>query len=60
LKKFEVYSTVFKFIRLKITGRFNLIRHTYDLLKIYNHMKNQEDRYGMKVKMTDMMKVSRI
>jgi flavin-dependent dehydrogenase len=60
LKKFEVYSTVFKFIRLKITRRFNLIKHTYDLLKIYNHMKNQEDRYGMKVKMTDMVKVSRI
>jgi hypothetical protein len=30
------------------------------LLKIYNHMKREEDRYGMKVRIADMIKVSKI
>jgi hypothetical protein len=60
LKKFEVYSTVFNFIRSKIRGRFNLLKNSYELLKIYNHMKREEHRYGMKVRMADMIKVSKI
>jgi flavin-dependent dehydrogenase len=59
LKKFEPYALVFKFIQLKITGKFNMIRYVYDLLRIYNHMKKEENRYGMQVKMLDMMKVSK-
>jgi flavin-dependent dehydrogenase len=60
MKRFDIYSTVFKFIQMKITGKFNMIRHSYNLLKIYNHMKSQEDRYGMEVKIANMMKVSKI
>jgi flavin-dependent dehydrogenase len=60
LKRFKIYTLVFKFIQLKIAGKFNVIRHVYDLLRIYNHMKSEEDRYGMQVKMINMMKVSRI
>jgi S-adenosylmethionine synthetase len=60
LKKFEVYSTVFNFIRSKIRGKFNLLKNSYELLKIYNHMKREEDRYGMKVRIADMIKVSKI
>jgi flavin-dependent dehydrogenase len=60
LKRFEIYALVFKFIRLKIAGKFNMIRYAYDLLKIYNHMKSEEDRYGMQVKMTDMMKITKV
>lgn len=37
-----------------------MIRHVYDLLLIYNHMKREEDRYGMQVKLTDMMKIAKI
>ena len=59
LKKFEVYSTVFNFIRSKIRGRFNLLKNSYELLRIYNHMKREEDRYGMKVRIADMIKVSK-
>jgi len=59
LKKFEPYALVFKFIQLKITGKFNMIRYVYDLLRIYNYMKKEENRYGMQVKMMDMMKVSK-
>lgn len=60
LKRFKIYKLIFKFIQLKIAGKFNMIRHVYDLLRIYNHMKSEEDRYGMQVKMINMMKVSRI
>ena len=37
-----------------------MVRHVYDLLLIYNHMKREEDRYGMQVKLTDMMKIAKI
>jgi hypothetical protein len=60
LEKFKIYSLVFKFIKLKITGRFNMIKHGMDMLKLYRHMKSEEERYGMKVKMSDMLKVSGI
>lgn len=60
LEKFKIYSLVFKFIMLKMTGKFNMIKHGMDMLKLYRHMKREEDRYGMKVKMSDMLKVSRI
>jgi flavin-dependent dehydrogenase len=60
LKKFEVYSTVFNFIRSKIKHKFNFLKNSYELLTIYNHMKREEDRYGMKVKIADMIKVSKI
>ena len=36
-----------------------MIRYVYDLIRIYNHMKKEENRYGMQVKMMDMMKVSK-
>jgi hypothetical protein len=45
---------------MKIKGKFNMIKHSYDLLKIYRHMKSQEDRYGMEIKIADLMKVSKI
>ena len=60
LKYFNIYSLVFKFIMMKITGTFKLFKNCYDLLRIYNYMKNNEDRYGMQIKMFDMMKVSRV
>ena len=60
MKRFDVYSLVLKFIQMKIKGKFNMIKHSYDLLKIYRHMKSQEDRYGMEIKIADLMKVSKI
>ena len=60
LEKFEIYSLVFRFIRLKITGKFNMIKHGMDMLKLYRHMKGEEERYGMKIRMSDMLKVSQI
>ncbi|MEW5840874.1 NAD(P)/FAD-dependent oxidoreductase [Nitrososphaera sp.] len=60
LKKFEIYSTVFRFVQLKIQGRFSMIKNAPDMIKIYNHMKGEEDRYGMAVRMADMLKVAKL
>lgn len=60
LEKFKVYSLVFKFVQLKIQGKFSMVRHAADMIKIYNHMKAEEDRFGMRVRMADMLKVSKI
>ena len=60
LEKFKIYQLVFKFIQLKISDKFSLIKHSMDMLKLYRHMKSEEDRYGMEVRMADMLKVSRI
>ena len=58
LKHFSIYPLVFKFILMKITGTFNLVKNSFDLLRIYHHMKNNQDRYGMEVKIAELMKVS--
>jgi flavin-dependent dehydrogenase len=60
LKKFEIYSLVFKFIQRKITGRFNFFKNAFELLRVYNHMKGQEDRYGMEIRASDLMKVAKL
>ena len=45
---------------MKITGTFSIVKNSFDLLRIYRYMKNNQDRYGMEVKIADMMKVSSI
>jgi len=60
MKRFSIYSLVFKFIQLKIAGKFNMARYAYDLVKIYNHMKSEQSRYGMEIKISDMIKISKI
>jgi len=60
LEKFKIYSLVFKFIQLKISRKFNIVKHSIDMLKLYQHMKSEEERYGMEVRMADMLKVSQI
>ena len=45
---------------MKITGTFSLVKNSLELLRIYHHMKKNQDRYGMEIKIADMMKVSSI
>ena len=60
LKKFQIYALVFKFIQMKINGKFNIFKNAIELFKIYNHMKHEEERYGMEIRFKDLIKVSRI
>ena len=57
---FKIYTLVYNFIRLKISNNFNILRNFVDLLKIYSHMKRQEERYGMKIDMMNMFKLTKI
>jgi len=45
---------------MKINGKFNLFKNAVELLKIYNHMKHEEKRYGMEVKFKDLVNLSKI
>ena len=59
IKKFRIYTSVYRFIQLKILGKFNILKHWPELIKIYKHMKNEEDRYGMEIRLTNMLKVAK-
>lgn len=60
IKKFFTYTLVYKFIQLKILGKFSILRHWPELIRIYRHMKREEDRYGMEIKLMNMFKVAKI
>ena len=60
LEKFRIYHTVFTFVKNKINDEFSMMKHLPDLLKIYSYMKKQEDRFGMEIRMTDMMKITKV
>jgi len=56
-KKFKVYERVFRFIKSKLTGTFNLKSQLPNLLLIYRYMKRREDRYGMYIEMKKILKI---
>ncbi len=60
LEKFKIYHTVFNFVRNKINDEFSMMKHLPDLIKIYSYMKKQEHRFGMEIRMADMMKITKV
>ena len=60
LQKFRIYSLVFRFIQLKIAGNFAMMTNSFDMVRLYLHMKANQNRYGMSVKVRDMMHLARI
>lgn len=60
IKKFFTYTLVYRFIQLKILGKFSILKHWPELIRIYRHMKREEDRYGMEIKLMNMFKVAKI
>jgi flavin-dependent dehydrogenase len=59
LKRFKIYENVFDFISSKIRGAFHLSSQFRNLLSIFLHMKRNETRYGMNIRLLDMLKVVR-
>jgi flavin-dependent dehydrogenase len=59
LEKFAIYPKVLAFVRNKMESKFGIMKNFVDMLSIYRYMKKHEDRFGMEIKMTDMMKVAR-
>lgn len=59
-ENFKIYTNVYTFIKKKISNRFNIFKDFTELVKIYNHMKNQESRYGMEINITNLFKLTKI
>lgn len=59
LEKFAIYPKVLAFVKGKMDSKFGMIKNFVDLISIYRYMKKNEQRFGMEIKMTDMMKVAR-
>ncbi len=57
LKQFKVYDLVYRFIKSKIDGNFWLPLHARSFWTIYRYMRRREDRYGMEIRMLQMMKI---
>lgn len=57
LEKFDIYAKVYRFIKAKLDGNFSLARYWPTLLSIFLHMKRNEGRYGLQIKLTDIFKV---
>ncbi len=59
LRYFNIYNKVFKFVRNKMKNEFNIVKQLPDLISIFKYMKTNEDRFGMKINMRDLLKVAR-
>ena len=59
LEQFAVYPKVLSFVRNKMESKFGILRHFADLIAIYRYMKKNEKRFGMEIRMADMMKVAK-
>lgn len=57
LRKFSIYDKVFSFIRSRLDNRFSLTSQLRNILSIFFHMKLNEDRYGLLIRLRDVLKV---
>ncbi|NQV40645.1 MAG: NAD(P)/FAD-dependent oxidoreductase [Nitrosopumilus sp.] len=58
-KHYKVYAKVFNFVHAKIQKNFSFLKALPDFIAIFIYMKKHEDRFGMKIKVSDLMKVAR-
>ncbi len=58
LDRFEIYAKVYKFIKAKVEGRFSLPAMWPTLLSIFWHMRSNETRYGLEVKLSDFYRIA--
>ena len=58
-KHYKVYAKVFNFVRAKIHHNFSFLKALPDFIAIFRYMKKHEDRFGMHIKMGDLLKVAK-
>lgn len=56
---FAIYAKVFGFVHSKLSGQFNIGRKFLDMIAIYRYMKRNEARFGMDIRMRNLVKVAR-
>jgi flavin-dependent dehydrogenase len=57
LKKFSIYDRVFGFIRSKLNNTFTLTSQLRNILSLFFHLKFNEARYGLEIRLRDVFKV---
>jgi len=60
LEFFAIYKKVLKFVMSKMKGEFSFIKQFADLLSIFRYMKKNEDRFGMEIHITDLVRIAKI
>ncbi len=60
LDKFKVYLDVFNFVRSKCSDEFSMVKFLPSLIRIYRYMRAREARFGMEMKISDLMKVAKM
>ncbi len=58
LEHYGIHAKVFEFVKAKMDNRFNLMRMLPTMLSIYWHMKSNETRYGIEVRLSDFFKIA--
>ncbi len=56
---YRVYAKVFNFVRAKIKKDFSFFKSLPDFIAIFRYMKKNEARFGMDIKIADLMKVAK-
>lgn len=56
---YRVYGRVFNFVHSKIHKEFSFVKSLPDFMAIFRYMKKHEDRFGMDIRMADLLKVAR-
>ena len=56
---YKVYAKVFNFVRAKIHKDFSFFKALPDFISIFLYMKKHEDRFGMNIKIADLLKVAK-
>ena len=54
-----MYAKVFNCVRAKIHKDFSFFKALPDFISIFRYMKKNEDRFGMDIKIADLMKVAK-
>jgi flavin-dependent dehydrogenase len=57
LSRFSIYKRVYDFIMWKIAGNTRLREQLTNLIRVYLHMKLNQNRYGLEVHMGDFLRV---
>ncbi len=57
LKEFAVFYDIHRLVKLKIEGKFNLVRHSALLMKTYRYMKQREKRFGLTMRGNDLYQI---
>jgi len=59
LRKFDIYKRIYGFIMWRIAGNTKLREQLANLIRVYLHMKMNQNRYGLEVHMKDFLRVLR-